>query len=263
MKMPRPLRSATLLSVLLLCGCAAPQSGMQPNPADPLEALNRTVFRFNDVLDHTLATPLAKGYNAVTPQPVRTAVRNFFGNLGDVGNAANDLLQGRITDGVEDVMRVAINTLFGVGGLIDVATQARLPKHDQDFGLTLGAWGVPSGPYLVLPLFGPSSTRDATGVGVGILTDPTTYMPRDVGYPLFGLNFVSTRASLLGASNLLEQAALDKYSFVRDAYLQQRAYRLRKLKGDGGGPEDLPDYGDDGAPSAPVAASAPRPTAAP
>ena len=143
----------------LLAGCA---TGPNRKPGDPLEPMNRAIFKFNDSVDQAIAVPVAKGYQKVTPKPMRTAISNFFSNLGDLGNVANNLLQLKITDATEDLMRFAFNTTFGIGGLIDWATPAGLPKHDQDFGLTLGHYGVPAGPYLVLPLLGPSSVRDST-----------------------------------------------------------------------------------------------------
>ena len=163
----------------------------------------------------------------ITPQPVRDSVTNFFSNIGDVYIAANNLLQLKITDGVEDIMRIVINTVFGVGGLFDVATLAKLPKHDNDLGLTLGHYGVPPGPYLVLPLFGPSTVRDAVGSIGNYYVNPLSYIdPRGLSWALYGLNIVNTRANLLNASDVLEGAALDKYSFVRNAYLQRRQYLL-------------------------------------
>jgi phospholipid-binding lipoprotein MlaA len=182
----------------------------------------------------------------VTPQPVRDSVTNFFSNIGDVYIAANNLLQLKIADGVEDIMRIVINTIFGVGGLFDVATLAKLPKHDNDFGLTLGHYGVPSGPYLVLPLFGPSTVRDGVGMVGNYFINPLTYVkPDSVSWALYGVNLINTRANLLGASDVLEGAALDKYSFVRNAYLQRRRYLL---SAGGAASTALPDYGADEAP---------------
>jgi phospholipid-binding lipoprotein MlaA len=212
--------------------------------------------------------PVAKGYVFVTPQPVRDSVTNFFSNIGDVYIAANNLLQLKIADGVSDIMRIVINTIFGVGGLFDVATLAKLPKHDNDLGLTLGHYGVPPGPYLVLPLFGPSTVRDGVGMAGNYFINPLTYVkPDSVSWALYGLNVVNTRANLLNASDVLEGAALDKYSFVRNAYLQRRRYLLTG----GNASTGLPDYGseaplpkyedvDGGAatPPAPTPASAPE-----
>ncbi|WP_176061310.1 VacJ family lipoprotein [Paraburkholderia sp. BCC1876] len=224
----------------LISGCA---TGPDRKPGDPFEPVNRVVFKFNDGLDTYVARPVAQGYQKVTPQPLRTAVSNFFSNLGDLSNAANALLQLKITDATEDLVRFAFNSTFGLGGLLDWATPAGLPKHHQDFGLTLGHWGVPSGPYLVLPLFGPSTVRDSMGLVVDVKFNPLNYMEPALRNPLYVLQFVSVRSDLLGATDLLQQAALDKYSFVRDAYTQQRKARLR---GTGDNAAPLPNYDDQG-----------------
>lgn len=236
------MRAMTVgVAALALTACSTVQT---PSKDDPWEGFNRTVYTFNDKVDQYALKPVAQGYVKVTPQPVRDSVTNFFANIGDVYNAANNLLQLKIADGVEDIMRIVINTVFGVGGLFDVASLARLPKHDQDFGLTLGHYGVPPGPYLVLPFFGPSTVRDGVGLLGNYFINPLTYVdPAAVSWGLYGLNVVSTRANLLGASNLLEGAAIDKYSFLRNAYLQRRQYQLS----DGHASNNLPDYGE-GAP---------------
>jgi len=232
--------AATLAAGVILSGCA---TGPNRSPGDPLEPMNRVVFKVNDTIDTNIAAPIAKGYQKVTPSPIRTAISNFFSNLGDLGNIANNLLQLRITDATQDVMRMAINSLFGVGGLIDIATPAGLPKHHQDFGLTLARWGVPSGPYLVLPIFGPSSFRDGVGRAVDVRFNLLNYIEPAVRNPMYIAQFVSARSDLLGATDLLQQAALDKYSFVRDAYVQQR--KSLTYKGEEA-PSTLPNYGDPG-----------------
>ncbi len=251
MQTTRICTAVLALTAAALTGCSTVQT---PLKADPLEGFNRTVFTFNDKVDQYALKPVAQGYVKITPQPVRDSVTNFFSNIGDVYIAANNLLQLKITDGVEDIMRVAINTVFGVGGLFDVATAARLPKHTNDLGLTLGHYGVPPGPYLVLPLLGPSTVRDAVGSLGNYYINPLSYIdPAVVSWGLYGLNVVSVRANLLGASDLLDSAALDKYSFVRNAYLQRRQYQLSD-----GSPASLPDYGDgSSAGAAPAAAPAP------
>jgi phospholipid-binding lipoprotein MlaA len=222
----------------LLVGCSTVQT---PSKEDPLEGFNRTVFKVNDKVDRAVFRPVAKGYNAVLPQPVRTSISNFFSNIGDVTVAANLYAQGNVAGGTESVMRVVINTVFGLGGLFDVATQAKLPKHQADFGMTLGHYGVPAGPYLVLPFFGPSTVRDATGLIVDRFADPTTYIKPDwLSYTLFGVHAISLRASYLNATDLLADAALDPYSFVRNGYLQRRHYLLGQTDG-----AALPNYGDD------------------
>lgn len=252
--------AAALIAAALLVGCASPE---KRTAGDPLEPMNRAIFKVNDTIDRTVAVPVAKGYQAVTPHPLRTAISNFFSNLGDLNNVANELLQLKITDATQDLIRFAMNTTFGIGGLIDFATPARLPKHHQDFGLTLGHWGIPSGPYLVLPIFGPSSFRDGVGLAVDTRFSPLIYAPADSRRPLYALQFVSARSDMLGATNILEQAALDKYSFVRDAYTQQRR---AAIGADSGKPPALPNYGDDdessATPAAPSGASAATPAAA-
>ncbi|MFM0617928.1 VacJ family lipoprotein [Paraburkholderia nemoris] len=236
----RTVQMATFaLATATLVGCSTVQT---PTKGDPLEGLNRTIFTVNDKLDQYALKPVAKGYVFITPQPVRDSVTNFFSNIGDVYIAANNLLQLKIADGVEDIMRIVINTVFGVGGLFDVATLAKLPKHDNDLGLTLGHYGVPAGPYLVLPLFGPSTLRDAVGSIGNYYVNPLSYIhPDGLSWALYGLNVVNTRANLLNAGDVLEGAALDKYSFVRNAYLQRRQYLLS----DGKQSQSLPNYGDE------------------
>ncbi|BBE08444.1 lipoprotein [Mycoavidus cysteinexigens] len=219
------LRRIALCSLVLgLAACASVQA---PTKSDPFESMNRTIFEFNDAVDRFALKPVAKAYNRTLPKGVRTSVANFFSNLGDVSVMANNLLQGKITAGTEDLMRISINTLFGIGGLFDVASAAGLPKHQADLGLTLGHYGVASGPYLVLPIFGPSTLRDMTGLLVGREVDPMTYIdPVALRNQAYGLRVVNVRASLLDANDLLEDAALDKYSFVRQAYLQRRQYLI-------------------------------------
>ncbi|HEY3537908.1 MAG TPA: VacJ family lipoprotein [Trinickia sp.] len=249
-------------AAIVLAGCA---SAPNRTAGDPLEPMNRAIFRFNDAVDKSVAVPIAKGYQKITPHPLRTAISNFFSNLGDLTNVANELLQLRITDATSDLMRFTMNTTFGVGGLIDFATLARLPKHHQDFGLTLGRWGIPSGPYLVLPIFGPSTFRDSVGLAVDVRFNPLNYVEPAARTPLYILQFVSVRSDMLGATNILEQAALDKYSFVRDAYLQQR--RSRTNTGGAATAPALPNYGDEGesdssgTTAAPAAASDALPSA--
>ncbi|REE93838.1 phospholipid-binding lipoprotein MlaA [Cupriavidus plantarum] len=252
---PRPLAAAALTAAALLAsGCA---TGPQANQDDPLEPMNRVVFKVNDTVDQYVAVPIAKGYQKVTPEPARTAVTNFFSNLADVGNFANNVLQGKGVEAAETLMRVAINSVLGIGGLIDIATPAGLSKHSQDFGLTLGVWGVPSGPYLVLPLFGPSSFRDGVGLGASFYLDPAHYLDPAWRNSLFGVNVVSTRANLLGATDLLSQAALDKYAFVRDAYRQRRQYLIESGSG------KLPAYDDEDDDAAATGTSAPASGPAP
>jgi phospholipid-binding lipoprotein MlaA len=238
----RPAVAAmTLMPLMLLGGCA---TGPGHDPADPLEPLNRATFRFNDTLDRHIAQPVARTYNRAVPRPVRTGVDNVFSNLGDVIVMLNDFAQLRLMDGMNDLMRVAVNSTFGLLGVLDIATPAGIAKRDQDFGLTLGHYGVPAGPYLVLPLFGPSTFRDAAGFGVDQYAAPANWTRPAVRNTLWGVDFVSTRARYLNATNLLERAALDRYLFVRDAYLGRRRALL-----DEGKETPLPDYGkEDGSP---------------
>ncbi|KFG95733.1 ABC transporter [Burkholderia paludis] len=255
-------------AVAALSGCATVQT---PTKGDPLEGFNRTMYKFNDTVDTYALKPVAKGYQYVVPQPVRDSVTNFFSNIGDVYVAANNIVQLRIADGVGDIMRVVINTVFGVGGLFDVATIAKLPKHTADFGITMGRYGVPSGPYLVLPLLGPSTLRDTAGLGVDYVGNPLTYVkPDGVSWGLFGVNLVNTRSNLLGAGDVLDAAALDKYSFVRNAYLQRRQMLISNARGEAGATSssdalpkyDLPDDGAAPATAASGKAGAAAPAAA-
>lgn len=231
------MRVASLaLGVLAVSACSTVQT---PTKEDPWEGFNRSMFTVNDKLDQYALKPVAQGYQRITPQPVRESVTNFFSNIGDAYNVANNLLQLKIADGVSDLMRMVINTVFGVGGLFDVATLAKLPKHNQDLGLTLGHYGMPAGPYLVLPLFGPSTVRDAVGLAGDTLINPITYVnPAALTWGLYSVNLINTRANLLGATDLISGAALDRYSFVRNTYLQRRHYLL-------GGGSTAPDYGDE------------------
>lgn len=215
-------RYAALLGlVAVLAGCA---SGPGAHPSDPLEPWNRGVHGFNEAVDTAVFKPVASAYTAVTPSPVRTGVSNFFGNLRDLWSFFNALLQGRPVEAAENFMRFNVNTFLGLGGVLDIATEAGIERTTLDFGHTLGRWGVPSGPYLVLPFFGPSSARDGIGLVVdnrGDAVAQTDHVP--TRNSLYTLRAVDTRAGLLRAGDVLDQAALDKYSFTRDAYLQRRA----------------------------------------
>lgn len=214
--------SVLALSILavLSSGCA---TIVIPNKCDPFEKFNRIIFKFNDTVDTYALNPVAKGYQKIVPKLVRESVTNFFSNINDIYIAANNLMQFRISDATSDIMRVIINTLFGFGGLFDVATQAKLPKHTTDFGVTISRYGIPSGPYLVLPLLGPSMMRDYVGLIFGYAINPLSYLhPKNLSWIAYGLNFVNIRASFLSTSKILDWIALDKYSFIRSAYLQNR-----------------------------------------
>lgn len=221
--MPRPvpnrLRAAAAL-LLLLAGCASPGPR---TPGDPLESFNRSVYRFNDVADRYAVKPVAIAYTKVLPQFVRTAIRNVFSNVDDVIITANDLLQLKGMNAASDGARVVSNTLFGGLGLVDVASKRGIPKRNEDFGQTLGHWGVPPGPYLVLPFLGPSTFRDGSGRFIDTYFDPVWYISnvpeRNV---TVGLRLLDNRANLLPAERLLDQASMDRYAFLRDAYLQRR-----------------------------------------
>lgn len=232
-----------------LGGCATPAA---VDPRDPFEPANRAVFEFNEGVDKAVIKPVAQAYRAVLPQPVRNGVRNFYGNLWDPWIGVNNLLQGKVEWAISDLFRFAVNTTFGLGGINDVATDMRLDKHNEDFGQTLGRWGLDPGPYLVLPILGPSDVRD----GVGLFVDTYAYLPWRIPTwrkwnhyvawrnSLTALGFVSLRSSLLDTQSVLEEAALDKYSFVRDAYLQRR----RNLVYDGEPPpERAPENGGNAA----------------
>ena len=229
-------RYCLVLLVVLLTGCASTAK----NPQDPWEGYNRAMFSVNDKIDQVALKPAATVYKKVLPQFAQDGVGNFFGNIGDVSTALNNFLQARVGDGFSDVGRVLLNSTFGIAGLIDVATPTGLAKHDQDFGQTLGRWGVKSGPYLVLPLIGPTTTRDGAGMIVDLETDLWSYK-----YPVRWRNtgsvirVIDHRAYILDSSTLIEDAALDKYEFVRDAYLQRRESKIfkgdpRKLGADDG-----------------------------
>jgi phospholipid-binding lipoprotein MlaA len=218
--------------VALGTGCAA---GPNANPKDPLEPMNRSISTFNDTLDDNVLKPVATGYRDYTPQFIQTGVSNFFRNLSDVLSTVNNGLQLKGHDTAESFMRVTVNTVFGIYGIFDVATPIGLERHPEDFGQTLGYWGVPDGPYLVLPLFGPSTVRDSSVLPLEFALDPVSNhdvtAERNVAV---ATRIVDKRSSLLKTTNLLSGAAIDKYSFTRDGYLQFR----RNQVFDGNPPDD-------------------------
>lgn len=230
-----------LLATGLLAGCAT--SG---NPRDPIEGFNRAMFDINDGIDKAIVRPIAQGYETVLPTPVRKGVTNFFSNIGDLFIALNNLLQGKVPEALSDVSRLAVNTTFGLLGVIDVASDLGLEKHEEDFGQTFGRWGAEDGPYLVLPLFGPSTLRDTVGLAVDTQADPVVWI-NDVPTrnTLLATRAIDNRAGLLSADKIVEEAALDRYSYIRDAYLQRR----RSLIHDGNPPReqeysaDRPQFG--------------------
>lgn len=244
-------RLLPLLAILVLGGCASTSS--YRNPQDPLEPLNRSIYKFNDTVDRAVLKPVAKGYNAVMPQTGKLMVHNFFSNLNDIIVTLNDLLQFKPRQAFSDTGRLLINTTVGAFGLVDAASVVGYPKHDEDFGQTLGYWGAPPGPYIVLPILGPSDLRDSIGLYVDSRPDRMRQIndmrTRNQAY---ALKIVGKRAELLGQEGMLEGAALDQYSFLRDAYLSHR----RSLVYDGNPPHikyyDDEDYEDD-APSSKAA----------
>jgi len=214
-----------LILLLSLAGCATSPDNHETR--DPLERYNRVMYAFNEKVDTYALKPLAKGYQAVTPAFVDRGVTNFFNNLDDVTNLINNLLQLKPAAALSDLGRITINSSLGLFGLVDVATAFQLEKHDEDFGQTLGYWGVSSGPYLVLPFWGPSTVRDTFGLGGDYFTEPYTYIEdQRTRYALFSLEAIDTRADLLAASRILERSTFDPYAFLRDAYLQQRRNQI-------------------------------------
>jgi len=214
----------------LLAGCAT--SG---NPKDPIEGFNRAMFAFNEGLDSAIVRPVAVGYEAVLPSPVRTGVTNFFGNIADLLIGVNNLLQGKAPEALSDLGRVVINSTIGILGTFDVASDMGLEKHNEDFGQTFGRWGVGSGAFVVIPVFGPSTARDTVGLVLDIAADPLTQVRASDGRDVLRvLRAVNARANLLPADKVVEEAALDKYSYVRDAFLQRR----RNLVHDGNPPRE-------------------------
>lgn len=245
-------------AVLLMAGgCASIPPNAGNNPADPLERINRHVYAFNDGFDRKVAQPVARGYTQVVPQPVRHCVGNFFANLGEITNFVNSALQFRPADAAGDIGRLLVNSTAGLLGCFDVAKSMGIERNRQDFGLTLGKWGLPPGPYLVLPFFGPSNVRDAIGEVPDYFTDPVRLVnPKTDYYVVYGTRFVDRRAQFLDTSNLVDEAAIDPYAFVRDGYLQRRRSRIY----DGNPPpskvDDDPD--DPDAPASGSPAEAPR-----
>jgi len=228
-----PLLIIALLSAVpLLSGCASAH-----NPADPLEPLNRGIYRFNDAIDKAVIKPVAKGYKAVMPQPARNMVGNFISNLDDVLVTINDLLQLKFNQAASDGARVMINSTFGVLGLFNVAD--RLEKHNEDFGQTLGYWGLGPGPYLVLPILGPSSLRDSTGLYVdGFASIPYNVQDVSTRNQYYGLSSIHYRASILDQEKVLNEAVIDRYEFIRDTYLLRR----KSLVYDGNPPRARYDF---------------------
>jgi len=224
-------RVLLVLLVAALAGCASVPSEDR-HPADPFERYNRAVFAFNDGLDRAILKPTAEVY-AEFPQPVRTGVGNFFSNLDDFRVAFNNLLQGKFHNAASDTARIMFNSTFGIFGLIDVASPMGLPKHNEDFGQTLGVWGMPAGPYLQIPFLGPSTARDGPAMVVDFYTNPRNYTLgdqralRDNFWALLALDVVQTRAGFLATEDLLAAYSDDRYVAVRDLWLQRREFLVR------------------------------------
>ncbi len=217
-----------------LVGCASIPAGVEPSPHDPWESFNRSVFEFNEGLDAYLLKPVVAGYRFVLPEFVRDGIYNFFSNYGDIYNIFYNLLQGKPGYAFNDFMRVAVNTTMGLGGFIDLATPGGLEKHKEDWGQTFGVWGVPAGPYVVLPFFGPSNVRDTFGTVADLESDYLFKYVKDVGLrnSITGLRVVNARNTYYEAGDLLDGAAIDKYSFMRDAYIQRRQYQINEGRDD-------------------------------
>ena len=253
---PRAALAACAVA-LALSGCSTLGARSAGQKLDPFEKWNRSVFGFNESLDAKVLKPIATGYSNVVPQPVRRSVDSVFGNVADVWSAINSLLQGKVADALHGMIRVGTNTLFGLGGIFDVASEFGLEHKPEDFGQTLGYWGVGAGAYVVWPLLGPSSVRDSVALPLDRAATPALLINNGAAQlSITALQVINTRANLLGASNVIDDIALDKYTFIRDAYLQRR----RSLIYDGDEPPPREPAGD--APAAPAAAAAPASAAA-
>jgi phospholipid-binding lipoprotein MlaA len=239
---------------LAVTGCAS----FGKNPRDPLEPMNREVTKFNEGVDSVVLKPAATVYRQAVPPMVRTGVSNFFGNLGDAWSFVNSALQFKFQNAAENFMRLNVNTFFGLGGILDIASELNIERHKEDFGQTLGRWGVPAGPYVVLPFFGPSTLRDTLALPVDRRANPIQQVehagPRN---SLYVLNAVDVRSNLLRVGSVIDEAALDKYSFTREAYLQKRRAEVSEVKDSDGAEPKI-----DGTP-APASAPASSPAAAP
>jgi phospholipid-binding lipoprotein MlaA len=214
--------TAAAVVAAILAGCAS-----TPSNVDPLEPMNRALFKVHDALDSGVAKPVAEVYIAVVPKFVRTAFTNIFNNIDDLFSAVNDLLQGKLDKAGNDLGRVLTNTMMGLGGIIDVATEAGIERGNEDFGQTFAVWGIPQGPYLFIPLFGPTTARDGAGVIVRIAVGPVGYIPNvALRNSIYGVGYVDLRADALDAGDIIDTASLDRYLFIRNAYLQRRRYLI-------------------------------------
>lgn len=243
----RAVAGVVLLAAALAGGCASVGSDPDGRIAriDPFERYNRTMFDINDTLDRALLKPTARAYEWVVPEPIRLMIGNVFSNVGDLFIGANNLMQGKFSAAASDWGRFTINSIVGMGGIADLASELGLRKNREDFGQTLGWWGMPSGPFLVLPLLGPSTVRDASALPVDYTADPVRWAISDGGaaWSTATVRLVDTRAGLLRGEKLVDGAAIDRYAFIRDAFLQRR----RNLVYDGNPPDEPEDdpYRDD------------------
>ncbi|THF61718.1 MlaA family lipoprotein [Pseudothauera rhizosphaerae] len=239
------LRAGALAcGVAVLSGCASTPR----NPDDPLEGFNRAMFTFNESVDKAVLKPVAQGYDYVAPKPVKIGVGNFFSNLADPWIGLNNMLQGKPAEALSDWMRFLFNSTFGIVGLLDIATPAGLPKHDEDLGQTLAVWGVGEGAYVVLPFLGPRTVRDAAALPVDLSGNQAWRLDHVSTRNAFrALDVVHTRAGLLGADRTLEESTFDKYAYLRDFYLQNRRYKVH----DGNPPIEYEDFNGAAAPVAP------------
>ncbi|MDD1649161.1 MAG: VacJ family lipoprotein [Methylococcaceae bacterium] len=269
-------RAASLFLMLCLYGCSSTPS-KDKDARDPIEGWNRGVQHFNDKLDDYVMKPVATGYQKVTPTAVDLGITNFYSNVDDVGVIGNDLLQFKLLQGGQDLGRFFVNTTVGLAGVVDVASKMNLPKHNEDFDQTLAVWGVPSGPFVVIPFFGPSTPRGIVGLAGDTASNPITWINPMAGYALgsswHGLDWVilgsgmlrvtDQRADLLSASKIMDEASVDRYEFMRNAYFQQRNYVIH----DGNPPldeelekqmdQDLEGLDSNGSSVAPPASSTP------
>src|SRR5271170_333462 len=220
----------------LLAGCA-----VGPTKEDPLEPFNRQMYEVHQVVDGNVVKPIAEAYVKVTPEPIRTGVSNFFGNLDDLFTGINNVLEGNGKQAGDDFGRVLLNSTFGMLGILDLGSMIGIPKDHKDFGITFGKWGVPAGPYLFIPLFGPTTVRDGTGTLVRLFIGPIGYIPEvPLRNSIYGVGYLDARAQVLSGESVLDTAALDKYRFLRNAYLKNRQYQIY----DGKPPADEDDDGN-------------------
>jgi phospholipid-binding lipoprotein MlaA len=264
LRMKHRVAAFGIVLTLGLSGCVTLPPNSQRVPQDPWESWNRGVYKVNTALDNAVAKPIAKTYVRAVPSPVRTGISNFYQNLHTTTVMINDVLQGKFKAAANDLARFAMNTTVGFGGLLDPATQAGLDLNDEDFGQTLGHWGVHPGPFVEIPVLGPSDVRDGSGRVVDLYTGPTHYIRNTpVEYTVYGVSLVDTRANLLSLDETLKNV-FDPYAFIRDAYLQRRAYLISDGKLT---EEPLVDPGaddpDEKAPAAAPAAAPAKPSTPP